>query len=384
MSGIMELDCQSSLNLLKVSPSVVSVVVSIGDKIIRCGSGTVIKIDHADNNNNSTIATILTSAYVIPDLEHSGAETKVLVYLSDAKKTTAKLVGRDVHYNLALIEITVNQTLQAANLQWLDDTVLIDECSHTEAMSSSKTMKVFPGETIITLCRRFHCGSRAVVSHGSYILNGRSYQKSYFNSQFLYFSKERPKFDCQELLYTTCKIAKDFIGGPVINCNMAVIGVTFYSRGYASFLPINVAIKWWEAIEFNRKLCHPSLGIAVGSLLLWNLESVRDLVYKFPEASKGLAVLKVVPSSGAQAAGIVEGDIIVKFDGKVLSSSLEFFEAIWERAGSAVELVIVKVNCDSPLHVNLHIEDVPVEKFNSWPVDEAPETTRQGPLTNFF
>ncbi|KAJ4802543.1 Serine protease HTRA1 [Rhynchospora pubera] len=295
----MELDCQSALNLLKVSPSVVSVVVSIGGKIIRCGSGTVIKIDHADNNN-STIATILTSAYVIPDLEHSGAETKVLVYLSDGKKTTAKLVGRDVHYNLALIEITVNQTLQAANLQWLDDTVLIDECSHTEAMSSSKTMKVFPGETIITLCRRYHCGSRAVVSHGSYIM-------------------ERPKFDCQELLYTTCKIAKDFIGGPVINCNMAVIGVTFYSRGYASFLPINVAIKWWEAIEFNRKLCHPSLGIAVGSLLLWNLESVRDLVYKFPEASKGL----VVPSSGAQAAGIVEGDIIVKFDGKVLSSSLE-------------------------------------------------------------
>ncbi|KAJ1694747.1 hypothetical protein LUZ63_011445 [Rhynchospora breviuscula] len=346
MEGNMKLDWQSAFNLRKVSPSVVSVVLSIGDKIKCSGSGTVIKTDCDDNGN---IATILTSASVIPDLENSGAETKVVVYLSDGKETTAKLVGRDVHYNLALIEIIVNQTLQAAKFRWLDDTVFIDECSYKEIKSSRETQNIFPGDRIIALSRS-HVGlCFAAAASGSYIM-------------------ESPKFDCQELLYTTCVINKSWIGGPVVNCNMEVIGVTFYNGGYASFLPINVAMKWWEAIKLNRKLCHPSLGIGVGSLLLGNLESVQDLVHKFPEASKGLVVLKVVPLSAAWASGILEGDIIIKCDGKVLSSSLEFFEAIWERAGATVELVIVKVNRDSPLHVKMAVEDVAVEKFNSWPL----------------
>jgi hypothetical protein len=33
---------------------------------------------------------------------------------------------------------------------------------------------------------------------------------------------------------------------------MEVVGVAFYSRKYAPFLPINVAMKWWEAVKLNR------------------------------------------------------------------------------------------------------------------------------------
>jgi C-terminal processing protease CtpA/Prc len=45
---------------------------------------------------------------------------------------------------------------------------------------------------------------------------------------------------------------------------------------------------------------------------------------------------------------------------------LQFFEAIWDKAGTAVELEVVRANIDHPFHIKLTVEDVPKEKFNRY------------------
>ncbi|CAH9131847.1 unnamed protein product [Cuscuta epithymum] len=107
--------------------------------------------------------------------------------------------------------------------------------------SISELFKLTPGSRVIAL-GRYHEECDIMASPGN-------------------ISLEQCRFDCKELLRSTCRITKCGIGGPLINRHAEVIGVRVFASYFTPFLPINIVSKWLKHYrEFGEVL----------SSLAWN------------------------------------------------------------------------------------------------------------------
>lgn len=141
-----------------------------------------------------------------------------------------------------------------------------------------------------------------------------------------------------DVIQTDAAINPGNSGGPLVNSSAQVIGInTAVAAGAENIgfaIPINV-IK--EALDnFNKTggFVRPYLGVAY-QMISRNLSLANDL----PE---GAYVQQVVPGSGADNAGIQEGDIITKFDGSKVTDNNDGLAALIskKKVGDAVTLTV--------------------------------------------
>ncbi|KAM3275392.1 hypothetical protein ACQJBY_044009 [Aegilops geniculata] len=134
---------------------------------------------------------------------------------------------------------------------------------------------------------------------------------------------------------STCKTTKAGIGGPIIGSDGKFIGMSFYYKDGAPFLPISILQKCLNHFnEFGRVL-QPWHGLRIGSLQAEKL-CVREEVHdSFPHAH-GIYIQKVVGGSPGADSGIKAGDVISKLDDFALSNAQEFHELILDKAESAL------------------------------------------------
>ena len=262
----------------RVSPSVVSIDVRSENS---GGTGSGFFLDN--------LGYILTNNHVISSAAINNS--KITVKLANGKNYSAKLIGRDVAYDLAVIKIAVTD---APALQ-LGDSDEVQVGDGVIAIGSPLGLTGTVTSGIIS------AKNRPVTSGG-----GTS-ESSFINA-----------------IQTDAAINPGNSGGPLVDLSGAVIGInsaiatTGYgyggqggSIGLGFAIPINQARKTADQLIKNGSSTYPIMGVSL------------DTRYSGNGAKISTEAGSVTPGGPAERAGIEPGDVIIEIDGKAVGTSDE-------------------------------------------------------------
>jgi S1-C subfamily serine protease len=132
-------------------------------------------------------------------------------------------------------------------------------------------------------------------------------------------------------------------GGPLINSLGQVIGVNTArnqnGEGMGFAIPINTAKPIVDSVKATGEFHRVYIGITPAN--------VTDYLAAYPQSDlgteSGAYVYRITPDSPAEAAGIAEGDVIVKIDGKQIDTSSQLIKGLLGyKAGETVEVEIIR------------------------------------------
>lgn len=209
--------------------------------------------------------------------------SEIVVRLSDRRQYTAELVGYDEPSDLALL------TIDAEDLP-------------TVQMGNSAEMDV--GEWVLAIGSPF--GFEHSVTAGIISAKQRSL----------------PQDNYVPFLQTDVAINPGNSGGPLFNLNGEVIGINshIYSRsggfmGLSFAIPIELAMNVVDQLRTTGRVARGWLGVLIQDV-------DRDLAESFGmDRPYGALVAQVVPDSPADEAGLMVGDVIIRFEGQEISTS---------------------------------------------------------------
>ncbi|MDD2685535.1 MAG: DegQ family serine endoprotease [Gallionella sp.] len=220
---------------------------------------------------------ILTNAHVVDSAD------KITVRLTDKREFRAKVIGADKRTDVALIKI------EASGLQ-------------TVKMGDPSKLKV--GEWVIAIGSPF--GFDSSVTAGIVSAKGRSL----------------PQDNFVPFIQTDVAINPGNSGGPLFNMEGDVVGINsqIYTRsggsmGLSFSIPIDVANQVASQLRTSGKVTRGRIGVTIQEL-------TRELAESFGLKSPSGALISSVEKGGpADKAGIEASDVVLAFDGKLVSSS---------------------------------------------------------------
>jgi serine protease Do len=263
------------------------------------GSGVIISKD----------GYIMTNYHVVEYADtrnYSGYNTTLEVFLPDGTQAKAKFIGGDEKADLAVVKIDVNN-LPVAEL--------------------GDSSKLEVGETAIAIGNPLGMEFAGSVTVGVV---------SALNRQVETEDKTL------NLIQTDAAINPGNSGGALVNSQGQVIGINTIKisetgvEGLGFAIPINDAKPIVDQlIAFGYVKGRPLIGISAQEIT-----KILSQQYSLPE---GLYIIDVSPESGAAAAGIKKGDIIVSLAGKDVKTMKELDEVKKTyKAGDTVDIVIVR------------------------------------------
>ncbi len=224
---------------------------------------------------------VLTNAHVIEDAD------KVEVTLKDGRTFTGEVIGADPVTDVAVIKI---------------------EAENLPIAPLGTTANLSPGEWAIAIGNPL--GLDNTVTAGIISALDRS-------STQVGISDKRVQF-----IQTDAAINPGNSGGPLLNAKGEVIGVNTAIRANAQGLgfaiPIETAKRISDQLFATGEVQHPYLGIQMVNL---NAE-MRDRINQNEELGvqieedRGVVIVRVMPSTPAEAAGLQQGDLIQSVGGK--------------------------------------------------------------------
>ena len=283
----------------QVLPSVVSISTR-SNSGAGTGSGFIIRPD----------GYILTNNHVVSDAANN--QGKITVSLNNDQQYSAKIVGRDPSYDLAVIKISATG-LPALALGNSDEAVVGDQVI---AIGSPLGLKGTVTTGVIS------AKNRPVTAGGN--ADGES---AFINA-----------------LQTDAAINPGNSGGPLVNASGAVIGVNSAiaslgssfdgqsgSIGLGFAIPINQAKRTAEQLIATGKSSHPILGISL------------DMNFAGPGAVIPNTRRSIIAAGPADKAGLQSGDVITYLDGEKIDNADELIVAIRSHApGDKVEITFTR------------------------------------------
>lgn len=225
----------------------------------------------------STDGYILTNAHVV------NAADEVIVKLNDKREFKAKVIGADRRTDIALIKI---------------------DASGLSAVKFGDPSKLKVGEWVLAIGSPF--GFENTVTAGIVSAKGRSL----------------PQENYVPFIQTDVAVNPGNSGGPLFNMKGEVVGINsqIYSRtggfmGLSFAIPIDVANDITQQLRTSGKVTRGRIGVVIQPL-------TKELVESFGLARlQGALVNSVEKGGAADKAGVEPGDVILRFDGKVVNSS---------------------------------------------------------------
>jgi len=220
---------------------------------------------------------ILTNAHVVENAD------QVTVRLTDRREYTAKVVGSDKQSDIAVLKI---------------------EGKDLPTVKLGDSRKANVGEWVVAIGSPF--GFENSVSAG--IVSAKS--RSLPDSNYVPF------------LQTDVAVNPGNSGGPLFNLAGEVIGINsqIYSRtgsfsGISFAIPVEVALKVKDQLQKHGKVTRGRLGVTVQDVNAALAESFGL------DRARGALVSSVDDDGPAKKAGLLPGDIILKFDGNAIERS---------------------------------------------------------------
>ena len=250
------------------------------------GSGSIISKD----------GYILTNNHVV------GGADRILVRLHDGQEFEAELIGADPPSDIAVIKIPANEL-------------------NPIQMGNSDEMQV--GETVIAIGNPF--GLTLTVTLGIISAKGRS------NVGIT---------DYENFIQTDAAINPGNSGGPLINLEGKLIGVNtaIFSKngGYQGIgfsVPVNMAQIIMKDLIAEGKVSRGWLGVGIQDV-------TAELAQAFGvKNTKGSLITKVMPSSPAETAGLIKGDIVIRVNQRKVKNSSQLRNYIAE-AGAWADVTL--------------------------------------------
>jgi putative serine protease PepD len=306
----------NSINLSRTSDSVERAPGSVAD-IAKRVIPSVVSIEAGSRNSGSTgtgfviesTGYILTNNHVISEaVERKGT---IEVTLNSGQKYSAKVVGRDSSYDLAVLKIAA---------------------SGLTALQFGDSDNVAVGDSVIAIGSPL--GLSGTVTLGIISAKNRAVTAGDSGSENSFINA----------LQTDAAINPGNSGGPLVDSTGSVIGVnsaiatlgsSFGSQsgsiGLGFAIPINQARKTADQLIKNGKATYPVLGVSIDM----KFEGEGALITKNEKA--------ILPGGPAAKAGLKAGDVIVKFDGRTITSAEELIVAIRAKSvGDKVELTYTR------------------------------------------
>jgi serine protease Do len=261
--------------------------------------------------------------YIVTNNHVVSKATQIEVFLSDKRTFKGKVMGADPQTDIAVIKI------DAQNLPVVP-------------FGDSGQMKV--GDTVMAFGNPF--GQYFTVTRGSVSALGRSLS-------------DPDKFE--DFIQTDAAINPGNSGGALVNVRGQVIGIntaivsgnsgpggegSFIGIGFA--IPSNTAKHVMEDLIKTGKVSRGYLGVSITSLR-------EDLAkqFKVPDTS-GALVNDVTPGGPADKAGIKNGDVIRKLDGKTVGDSGQLTAMVTDmNPGTEVTLDILRDGKPMTIHLTL-------------------------------
>ena len=254
------------------------------------GSGFIISSD----------GLILTNNHVVGDAD------EMVVQMQDGREFKAKLVGADERSDVAVIKV------EAENLPVLE-------------LGDSDALDV--GEWVLAVGSPF--GLSHSITAGIVSAKGRS---------------SVGITDYENFIQTDAAINPGNSGGPLVDLNGKAVGMNtaIFSRsgGYMGIgfaIPINMVSKIMGQLVDSGSVTRGYLGILIQNL-------THDLSEQFGlDTSKGVLIADVTADSPAERSGLLQGDVIVEFDGQKVDDVGRFRNRVsLVMPGSEVNMVVIR------------------------------------------
>ncbi|HTQ50201.1 MAG TPA: DegQ family serine endoprotease [Candidatus Acidoferrales bacterium] len=254
---------------------------------------------------------ILTNNHVV-----DGA-TEVKVTLPDGREFTAKVVGRDPKTDVAVIKI------DADNLPVVP-------------MADSHNVKV--GDVVLAIGNPFGVGQ--TVTEGIVSAKDRS------NMGIEHY---------EDFIQTDAAINPGNSGGALVDIDGRLIGINTAimsrsggSQGVGFAIPSDLARNVMESLVQYGHVTRGYLGVMIQNVTP-ALAPEFDL-----KKDSGALVSEVEPKGPAQQAGLKDGDVIVRFNGKMVTDSASLqFEVAATKPGSKVPVEIMRDGSEKTLDVTI-------------------------------
>jgi serine protease Do len=243
----------------------------------------------------STDGFIMTNAHVV-----RGADD-IYVKLTDKREFKARLIGTDQRTDVAMIKI---------------------DATGLPAVTVGDSMRLRVGEWVIAIGSPFELEN--TVTAGIVSAKGRD------TGEYVPF------------IQTDVAINPGNSGGPLINMRGEVVGINsmIYSRsggyqGISFAIPIDEAMRVGDQLKSGGRVTRGFLGVQPGAV---TKDVAESLGLKAPA---GAVVEKVIPNSAAEKAGLKEGDVILKFDGKTVEKHTDLPRIVGNtRPGQRVQVQV--------------------------------------------
>jgi serine protease Do len=280
---------------------------------------------------------ILTNAHVVAETED------VTVRLTNKREYKAKVIGFDLRTDVALIKI------DAGNLP----TVHVGDPNKLEV-----------GEWVAAIGAPF--GFENSVTAGIVSAKGRSL----------------PEETYVPFIQTDVALNPGNSGGPLFNMQGEVIGINsqIYSQtggymGLSFAIPMDIAMDIVTQLRASGKVTRGRIGVQAQEL-------TADLATSFGlKEIQGALVALVEKGGPADKAGIVPGDVILKFDGKPVNTSADLARLVGStKPGTTVTVDLWRKG--APMSVKLTVAELKPERLPQPQSRNQPEKPNPAALTS--
>lgn len=148
------------------------------------------------------------------------------------------------------------------------------------------------------------------------------------------------------VLQTDAAINPGNSGGPLINLAGELIGINSMKialesvEGMGFAIPINEVVAIMEQLEANGRVIRPVLGVSAVGISEMSIYQKNSYGIQLNQTN-GLYITSVVSGSPAQTAGILQGDIIISFDGVEITSFKQFRKLLYgKKVNDLVDIVV--------------------------------------------
>lgn len=269
--------------------------------------------------------------YIITNHHVIDGANKVQVVFSNNEYVDAEVVGSDEYSDVAILRCQPSFDVSVIDL---GDSDLLDK-----------------GETVLAIGSPLGIQYSGTVTQGIVSATDRTVSVDLNDDNV-------DDWD-MNVIQTDAAINPGNSGGALVNMKGELVGITNMKlsdesvEGMGFAIPINDVITVAEQIRTNGKVSHPVIGISGVSLNDYSAYELQRYGVRV-SVDEGIYVVKLTSDGPASKAGIQQGDVIVKLDGKDITTYKSFLTALYShKAGDKIKVVVNRSGSEKTIEVTL-------------------------------